>query len=97
MSKLINVSCIVLQKKGGAHAALSFVAVTHRPQHTSQRTCAKHQPCVFAMDDGGVVGHPGLHVMDGAVVPGSTGSVNPALTIAALAERNIEHIIKTAD
>jgi len=45
---------------------------------------------------GGVIGHPGLHVMDGAVVPGSTGSVNPALTIAALAERNIEHIIKTA-
>jgi cholesterol oxidase len=33
--------------------------------------------------------------MDGAAVPGSTGTVNPSLTIAALAERNIENIIHT--
>jgi cholesterol oxidase len=32
-------------------------------------------------------------VMDGAGIPGSTGSVNPSLTISALAERNIERII----
>lgn len=44
-------------------------------------------------NDGRVKGHPGLYVMDGAGIPGSTGSVNPALTIAALAERNIERII----
>jgi len=44
---------------------------------------------------GRVVGHPGLFVMDGACVPGSTGTVNPSLTIAALAERNIEHILKS--
>ncbi|WP_286185481.1 GMC oxidoreductase [Acidovorax cavernicola] len=42
---------------------------------------------------GRVIGHPGLYVMDGALVPGSTGSVNPSLTIAALAERNIAHIV----
>jgi cholesterol oxidase len=42
---------------------------------------------------GRVKGHPGLYVMDGAGVPGSTGSVNPSLTISALAERNIERII----
>ena len=34
-----------------------------------------------------------LYVMDGAMVPGSSGAVNPSLTIAALAERNIEKII----
>jgi len=42
---------------------------------------------------GRVKGHPGLYVMDGAGIPGSTGSVNPSLTISALAERNIEKII----
>lgn len=44
---------------------------------------------------GRVKGYPRLYVMDGAGIPGSTGSVNPVLTIAALAERNIEHIIAT--
>ncbi|MGF6881452.1 cholesterol oxidase [Nocardia sp. GAS34] len=43
---------------------------------------------------GRVIGHPGLYVMDGAAVPGSTGTVNPSLTIAALAERNIENIVR---
>ncbi|MFF0541692.1 GMC oxidoreductase [Nocardia thailandica] len=43
---------------------------------------------------GGVHGHPGLYVMDGAAIPGSTGTVNPSLTITALAERNIEHILR---
>ncbi|MEV5903168.1 GMC oxidoreductase [Streptomyces sp. NPDC052127] len=37
-------------------------------------------------------GHPGLYVIDGALVPGNT-SVNPFVTITALAERNIEAII----
>lgn len=45
---------------------------------------------------GRVKGHPGLYVMDGAGIPGSTGAVNPSLTIAALAERNIEYIIASA-
>ncbi|WP_054055696.1 GMC family oxidoreductase [Alloactinosynnema sp. L-07] len=37
-------------------------------------------------------GHPGLYVIDGALIPGNT-SVNPFVTITALAERNIENII----
>jgi cholesterol oxidase len=39
-------------------------------------------------------GHPGLYVIDGSLIPGNT-SVNPFVTITALAERNIEQIIAT--
>jgi cholesterol oxidase len=42
---------------------------------------------------GRVNGYSGLYVMDGAMVNGSTGAVNPSLTISALAERNIERIL----
>lgn len=47
-----------------------------------------------ADSNGRVYGHPGLYVMDGAGIPGSTATVNPSLTIAAIAERNIEAIIR---
>ncbi|MBH0779125.1 GMC family oxidoreductase [Nocardia sp. NEAU-351] len=43
---------------------------------------------------GRVHGHRGLYVVDGAAVPGSTATVNPSLTITALAERNIENIVR---
>lgn len=44
---------------------------------------------------GRVKGYRGLYVMDGAMIPaGSAAGVNPALTIAALAERNMERIIE---
>jgi len=39
-------------------------------------------------------GYPGLYVIDGALIPGNT-TVNPFVTITALAERNIERIIAT--
>lgn len=43
---------------------------------------------------GRVLGQRGLYVNDGALIPGSTACANPSLTIAALAERNIERIIE---
>ncbi len=42
---------------------------------------------------GEVHGYPGLYVMDGAILPAATG-VNPSSTIAAVAERNIERVIR---
>ena len=42
---------------------------------------------------GRVHGYRKLYVMDGSVLPGSAATANPSLTIAALAERNIEHIL----
>jgi cholesterol oxidase len=43
--------------------------------------------------DGRVFGYPGLHVIDGAILPGSVG-VNPSHTIAAVAERCVEAAIR---
>ena len=47
--------------------------------------------CDFA---GRVKGCPGLYVVDGALIEGSTGLANPSFTIAALAERCMDHILK---
>jgi cholesterol oxidase len=44
---------------------------------------------------GEVFGHPGLFVVDGAAVPGPTG-VPPSMTIAAVAERIVEGLIRRA-
>ncbi|GAA4554528.1 GMC oxidoreductase [Amycolatopsis samaneae] len=38
-------------------------------------------------------GHPGLYCLDGSLIPGSTGLVNPALTIAAITERCLDTIL----
>jgi cholesterol oxidase len=44
---------------------------------------------------GEAFGHPGLYVADGAVMPGPVGP-NPALTIAALADRTADRILDQA-
>ena len=45
-------------------------------------------------DYGRVKGQGRLYVMDGALLPGSCAGANPSMTIAALAERNVERIIE---
>jgi cholesterol oxidase len=42
---------------------------------------------------GEVFGYPGLYVADGSIIPTPTG-VPPSMTIAALAERIVEHLIE---
>ena len=44
-------------------------------------------------DSGRIAGHQNLYVVDGALIPGSSTCVNPALTIAAIAERCLDKII----
>ncbi|RJL34081.1 GMC oxidoreductase [Bailinhaonella thermotolerans] len=43
---------------------------------------------------GRLPGHPGLYVIDGSLIPGNT-TVNPLVTITALAERNIAKLLPT--
>ncbi|WP_019873761.1 GMC oxidoreductase [Sporichthya polymorpha] len=43
--------------------------------------------------EGRVFGHRGLYVLDGALMPGTTAACNPSLTIAAVAERAMDHIV----
>jgi cholesterol oxidase len=43
--------------------------------------------------EGRVMRHPGLYVVDGALIEGTTGLANPSLTIAALAERCMDRIL----
>ncbi len=42
---------------------------------------------------GRVEGYKNLYVVDGALIPGSSGCTNPSFTIAALAERCMERIV----
>jgi cholesterol oxidase len=50
-------------------------------------------PTTGVVDDSGKVhGYEGLYVLDGSIVPTALG-VNPSKTIAALAERGVEHLL----
>ena len=43
---------------------------------------------------GRIKGYEGLYVTDAAFIPLATAATNPALTIAAFAERSMEHIMQ---
>jgi cholesterol oxidase len=69
-------------------------------EHVGIRGASTFHPlggCVIgrATDRSGrIVSYPGLYVLDGSLVPGSTPGANPCLTIAALAERCIDAILR---
>lgn len=44
--------------------------------------------------DGRVLGQRGLYVIDGALIPGTTAACNPSWTIAAIAERALDRIVR---
>jgi cholesterol oxidase len=44
-------------------------------------------------DVGRVLGHRGLYVLDGALMPGTTAACNPSMTIAAVAERATDVLV----
>jgi cholesterol oxidase len=51
------------------------------------------EPAAGVVDEWGAVhGYDGLYVLDGSIVPTAIG-VNPSKTIAALAERGVEHLL----
>ncbi len=43
--------------------------------------------------EGRVKDQPGLYVLDGALIPGTTAACNPSMTIAAVAERAMDSIV----
>ncbi|WP_067445041.1 GMC oxidoreductase [Nocardia alba] len=45
--------------------------------------------------DGRVRGQRGLYVLDGALMPGNTAACNPSMTIAAIAERAVDVLVRT--
>jgi cholesterol oxidase len=54
---------------------------------------AEHPAAGVVDVDGQVHGHPGLYVLDGAILPAATG-VNPSHTITAVAERCVQTAIR---
>ncbi|GAA3387750.1 GMC oxidoreductase [Cryptosporangium minutisporangium] len=44
--------------------------------------------------EGRVLGQRGLYVLDGALMPGTTAACNPSMTIAAVAERALDRLVR---
>ncbi|MEY4582181.1 MAG: hypothetical protein RL701_6884 [Pseudomonadota bacterium] len=86
----------VVEKLGGQPANNPFWERFHQPVSVHNLGgCRMADDAAHGVTDneGQVHGYPGLYVLDGAILPASTG-VNPSHTIAAVAERNIERVIR---
>ena len=82
------------RRVGRQHAAVAVQTGHHRASSGGCRWAPT--PADGVVDAWGeAFGYPGLHVVDGSVMPGPVGP-NPSLTIAAFAERAAAHIIQGA-
>jgi cholesterol oxidase len=80
----------------GSVGEIDTARLTHKPVsvHSLGGSVMADSPDEGVVDrHGEVFGAPGLFVMDGAAIPAATG-VNPSHTIAAVAERNAEHLAR---
>jgi len=72
----------------------SLLADTNRLNNTTWHPLGG-VPMDSACDlEGRVNGHRGLYVLDGALIPGTTAACNPSMTIAAVAERALDRIVR---
>jgi len=72
----------------------SLLADTNRLNNTTWHPLGG-VPMDSACDlEGRVFGHRGLYVLDGALIPGTTAACNPSMTIAAVAERALDRIVR---
>ena len=71
----------------------SFLGQPSAPHNLGGCTMGVDERAGVVDPEGRVFGYPGLHVLDGAIVPDAVG-VNPSHTIAAVAERSIEATIR---
>ncbi len=86
----------VVEKMGGKPGYNPLWERLHQPVsvHNLGGCAMADDPAAGVTDgEGQVHGYPGLYVLDGAILPSSTG-VNPSHTIAAVAERNIERVVR---
>ena len=72
----------------------SLLADTNRLNNTTWHPLGG-VPMDTACDlEGRVKGQRGLYVLDGALIPGTTAACNPSMTIAAVAERALDRIVR---
>ena len=72
----------------------SFLVDTHTPAPMTWHSLGGACMETVCDLDGRVHDQPGLYVLDGALMPGTTAACNPSMTIAAIAEHAMDNITR---